>query len=133
MELSKQLIEILEYLGEKIGLSVNWSTENVIPYAKDLCGKYIKWEMVTLIFYIIVALIFIIVGIFMIRYVINKFKNGEIQEDTEQMICIVIAVVSICIIIIPAIEITFEIQDIIKCCTFPEMQLYEYISKLVNK
>lgn len=32
MELSKQIIDVLEYLSAKFGMSIDWSQQNILPY-----------------------------------------------------------------------------------------------------
>lgn len=44
MKVSEQIIEVLEYLGEKFGVAIDWSSDNVLPMVKELCAKYISWK-----------------------------------------------------------------------------------------
>lgn len=32
MQVSDQIIEVLNYLGEKLGVTIDWTSENVLPY-----------------------------------------------------------------------------------------------------
>jgi hypothetical protein len=43
MDISNEIIEVLDHLSEKFGVVINWSSENVMPYVQELCGKYINW------------------------------------------------------------------------------------------
>ena len=36
MKVSKEIIEVLDYIGEKIGVTIDWTSDNVIPYVKEL-------------------------------------------------------------------------------------------------
>ena len=45
--MSEEVIKILDYLGEKIGVTIDWTSNNVIPYVNQLCEKFIKWEINT--------------------------------------------------------------------------------------
>lgn len=52
MTISNEIIEVLEYLCAKIGLTIDWTGDNVIPYVTQLCEKFVKWEAYTSIAWI---------------------------------------------------------------------------------
>ena len=39
MQVSDQIIQVLDALCEKFGIVINWSGENVIPYLQELIKK----------------------------------------------------------------------------------------------
>ena len=43
--MSDQIIKVLEYLGDKLGIAVDWTAENVIPYAEQLFKKYVTLKI----------------------------------------------------------------------------------------
>ena len=47
MQISDEIIKVLEYLCTKIGLTIDWTSSNVLPYVEQLCGKFVKWEIGT--------------------------------------------------------------------------------------
>ena len=53
MNISSQVIEVLDSGCEKFVIAIDWSHQNVLPYLEDLSGKYIKYEIVTSIAWII--------------------------------------------------------------------------------
>ena len=55
MKVSKEIIEVLDYIGEKIGVTIDWTSDNVIPYVKELCEKFIAWEISTSYAWITIA------------------------------------------------------------------------------
>lgn len=46
MKGSEELIEVLEYLGGKLGMTVDWTNRNILPYLQDLCRRDIRWAIV---------------------------------------------------------------------------------------
>ena len=46
MEVSNQIIEVLEYLSTKMGVVVDWTAENVMPYLRDLTERMISYQIV---------------------------------------------------------------------------------------
>lgn len=36
MKISKEIIEVLDYIGSKVGITIDWTAENVIPYNTNI-------------------------------------------------------------------------------------------------
>ena len=116
MQISDEVIEILEYLCDKIGLTIDWTSNNVLPYVEQICEKFILWEVNTSFAWIgimcvatIIALIFAIV-----------IYNLDSWDGFEWAIFFVVLVATI-------IVCGTQIFDIIECYTFPEKVIYDYI------
>ena len=78
MTVSSEIIEVLDYLGEKFGIAIDWTSNNVLPYLQTLADKFIKWEISTSIVWIVIAA-FIMVGMI----VLTNFKGfHKINEET---------------------------------------------------
>lgn len=45
MEISEQVITIFDDIGERLGIAIDWSQENVLPYLQELFEKYINFEI----------------------------------------------------------------------------------------
>lgn len=45
MTVSEQIIQVLDNLGEKFGLAIDWSPENILPYANELMNKAVSYEL----------------------------------------------------------------------------------------
>ena len=114
MTISNEIINVFDYLGEKFGIAIDWTNVNVLPYVQQLCEKFIKWEIGTSIGWIVIMVLFVIIGL-----IFSKLVDWEGLE-TAIFFCIVIAA-----IIIIAIQ-TF---NIITCYTFPEKAIYDYLRR----
>jgi hypothetical protein len=44
--MSKEVIEIFDYIGEKLGIAIDWTQENIIPYLTDLLERYVTFNIV---------------------------------------------------------------------------------------
>ena len=118
MQLSNEIIEVLEYLGEKLGITIDWTSNNVLPYLEQLCGKLIKWEIGTSIGWIVLAVISTIIAL-----IFSKVVDLEGFESF----------VFWCVVVVAIIVVGCQAFDIIECCTFPEKAVYEYISGIMNE
>lgn len=125
MTVSSEIIEVLDYLGEKFGIAIDWTSNNVLPYLQTLADKFIKWEISTSIVWIVIAA-FVIVAMIVL---INLKRIREINEETYGMLWIPIIV----LIIVSFIVICIQIFDIIECNIFPEKALYDFIKVMLNQ
>ena len=125
MTISSEIIEVLDYLGEKFGIAIDWASNNVLPYLQTLADKFIKWEISTSIVWIAIAA-FVMVGMIVL---INLKGIREINEETYGMLWIPIIV----LIIISFIVICIQIFDIVECNMFPEKALYDFIKVMLKQ
>ena len=125
MTVSSEIIEVLDYLGEKFGIAIDWTSNNVLPYLQTLVDKFIKWEISTSIVWIVIAA-FIMVAMIVL---INLKGVREINEETYGMLWIP----TIVLIIVSFIVICIQIFDIIECNIFPEKVLYDFIKTMLNQ
>lgn len=135
MNVSEQIINVLNALCEKFGIAIDWTAANVIPYIEMLCGKYVNYEIATSIVWIVIALAMCVPG-FILFKLINKNKEwgvtrySVIGDDYCGRVLSYIGaamffVISICI----TIDQTF---DIITCLTFPEKIIVDELKTLLN-
>ena len=125
MTVSSEIIEVLDYLGEKFGIAIDWTSNNVLPYLQTLADKFIKWEISTSIVWIIIAA-FVMVAMIVLM---NLKGVREINEETDGMLWIPI----IALIIISFMVICIQIFDIVECNIFPEKALYDFIKVMLKQ
>lgn len=121
-----EIIKVLDNLGEKLGIAIDWSSENVTPYLYELFEKFIAWEMWTSIFYLGIGILLLVPGFILCKFAIKLFK-----DMAEEPAILMMLPVSICLFLGVFIAFT-QIHDIITCLTFPEIMLVEYIGQYVN-
>ena len=116
MIISNEVIKILEYLCTKIGVTIDWTNNNVLPYVKQLCEKFILWEINTSFAWIAIDGGIIIISL-IFAILVNRLADWD---GVEWLIFVLITFAMICLI-------GFEVFDIIECQTFPEKAIYDYI------
>lgn len=138
MTVSEQIIQVIDALCEKFGIVVDWTGENVIPYLTILCKKLITYEIATSIVWIVIFLVFSIGSIVATKKLYPTFKRGLEQNkrtyDCGWEIGTTFALIGLVIInVVAIIVIGTQIMDIVKCATFPEMYIFEYINNLIQQ
>ena len=139
MTASEQIIQVIDTLCEKFGIVIDWTGENVIPYIETLCGKLVSYEIGTSIAWMAIWLVVSICSIVVAKKLVPVFKNG-IEKDKQSRFYTAdwevgagFAIVGLVIInLITVCTVCTQIMDIIKCATFPEMFVFEYVQSIIN-
>ena len=117
MQISDEIIKVLEYMCDKVGVTIDWTSNNVLPYVQQLGEKFIRWEIGTSISWIVISIISVVV-----TFLIVKFTD---MDGLESLIFATV-------IILATIIIGCQIFDIIECYTFPEKAIYDYIQEYLR-
>lgn len=123
-------MQIIELLSEKFGIIIDFTKENIVPYAIDLSNRYINYYIAISIFKIICFLMCIGILI-MIFKVNNKIKNKTEKDTDKYQFCIVIQILLILVItaisIFAMICIPSFIIDIIKAIYIPDIVILDIL------
>lgn len=136
MTVSEQIIQVINALCEKFGIAINWTSENVIPYLEVLCKKLIAYEIGTSIAWMVFMILLSIGSIIAAKKLYPTFKKGLEEEgdyDINWTVGTTFAVIGLVALNLATIIVVgTQIMDIVKCVTFPEMYVFEYVSDLIN-
>lgn len=125
MNVSEQIIAVLDDLCRRFGIVIDWTSQNIVPYLTELAEKFIAFEVKTSWFWIIAASS--IAAIVWIMSLVCSLIHGF---DSEGAICL--GVVAIVLTAIAIIVSCIQIYDIITCETFPEKILLREIKELLQ-
>lgn len=128
MEFSQNAIEIFDDLCKKIGIVIDWSAENIMPYIKELFERFIKFEIGTSIFYIALSIfVCIVVGIISLS---SRKPAKEVDCDENFLVSLVYVISTIAVFVFSIAAIVVigcQIYDIIQAIYLPEKTLYDFI------
>ena len=114
---------MLQRLAEQFRLALDFSKENVIPYLQQLAERVVKYEVGQSIFWMIIGIICIIVGIGLFVFVYKKVTAEEYFDECILLVFCVIAILSFC----TGVGIVgCQINDLILCEYLPEKILLRY-------
>ena len=136
MTISEQIIQVMEKLCEKFGIAIDWTAENVVPYITMLCQKLITFEIASSVMWFLFWLIIAIIGTGLRKkfYPIWEKKNKEDSWDESWIFLMILSVLCEIILWIVCVAVaSVQIFDIIKCLTFPELHIIEYVNALIAK
>ena len=131
--LSDEIIKILDALAERVGLVIDWTAENIIPYLEQLGGKYVSYEVTTSV----VWLIFGITCLFIGKWLIKKTQccYAKYKEDKYSwwdVAAIFVGIGAGIAIFIGIIVSMYQIFDIVTCLTFPEKIIIEELKMIYS-
>ena len=140
MEVSEQVIKVLDAVCDKFGIAIDWTSNNVIPYIQELGNKIITYD-------ICVSIMWLVIGSAIpltIAILIKKFLNKKKLEAKERMndyyytdgsldegawCCYAMIIV---LIISEMILTTSNIESIIQDIVFPEKTIMEFIKPYIK-
>ena len=125
--MSQEIIEVLNWFADKLGMSVDWTSENILPLAQEMCGKYANYVIVrnTIgIVFSVLGLIFLVVFTKRIRDFVENDPYSIIDEFFVPIIIIIVFALIIAIIILSI--------GIAKAATIPELVFVEQLSHLIK-
>lgn len=127
MTISSEITNILNDLGNRLGIAIDWTSQNVTPYIQDLVSRIAKLEMCNSIIVLLFGIICVIATILCIRFTVKHY-----EDDIDEFIGI--SIVTICIIcgILMLILIPVGIDGLTKAIYLPEFTAIEYIQKLIK-
>lgn len=125
MSFSENFINIMNAIGEKIGIAIDWTNQNVMPYMEQLCGRIVNYEMFTSIAWLVFATVILIIGAVMLSKGF-KYKNNPERPCYDDSYVPTIAIGVACVLTFTIIA-TEQVGDIITCLTLPEKAIIKFI------
>lgn len=137
MTVSDEIIKVLNAFSKKIGLTIDWTQNNILPHMQKLCDKYITYEIETSIAWIILGICVLILGIYCINKRAYYYKKGQkVKEENSEYeynvsrTGFILGCVAIASILAGGIFIWENILNIITCVTFPEKMVLKELQTM---
>ena len=74
--MSDEIIKVLDELGKRFGIAIDWSSQNIIPYLQDLMKRFICYQNIEACVWIILSIAMIIGGVISFKF-FNKWRKSE--------------------------------------------------------
>lgn len=142
------IIETLDYLFEKFGIAVDWTTENVMPYVEQLAEKIVTYNIVTNSIWLCVSVITIIVCCVGAKTLYTNYKQCVTEKksnliweydkrswsgyfDLTDFGCF-LSVLTLVFLVVGIIVFICSLASLMQWIFIPELQLIEYVGNLVS-
>ena len=128
--MSEEIIKVLDELGKRFGIVIDWSNQNIIPYLQELLKRFICYRNITACVWIIISIAITISGVVMFRS-LNKWRKSDDYDDCDDdMLALLGYIFSVFITALGIGLIIGNVFGIIKNVCMPEMAIYEYITNI---
>ena len=140
--MSQEIINVLNYLGEQLGIAIDWTSENVWPQVMDILGRYRLFELVSTGFWLIIDVVMVF-GVFLIlkRMAKDYMKIKADQEDNfwwrkrygdNELTGFgwALLIISLLLSMISVISIPIDIGEMFKWFIVPEIKYIEMLKGL---
>lgn len=128
MTFSEQFIEVFNFLASQIGIIIDWTSENVVPYMQDFSSRFVRYEIAKSATWIIIMII-----IPLILFVLAKMATKEHREADyySEGILMFFAWIFFAIAFIASfIVISFQVFHVIKAVNIPEQLIIEELLQI---
>ena len=144
MTFSEQLKDIFNMLCEKIGIAIDWTQDNIVPYVMEFCKRFVILNIVEEALYLIGSIIAVVIIGFLFKAIFKDYKkchdtqkdtfwwevfNGQIWTKVGTIFALVIGGV---ILIIGLMIIPCSISELLKWAIIPEVQIIKEITSLIS-
>ena len=139
MEISDQVIKVLDSVCDKFGIAIDWTGNNVIPYVEQLGNKIISYDICMSIMWLVIGCITpLTIAVFTTKFLYKKkleakessngyyFKSG-CSDDGATCCHLIIGILLVVAIVVGINNLQSIIQDIV----FPEKTIIEFIKSYI--
>ena len=141
--MSEEIIKVLDYLGEQLGIAIDWTSENVWPQVMDILGRYRLFELVSTGFWLIMEVIMVFSAFLILKRMVKDYmKIKADQEDNfwwrrryggNELTGFgwVLFIISLLLGVTSVITIPIDIGEMFKWLIIPEIQYLEMLKGLM--
>lgn len=123
--MGNEIIKVLDNLGEKFGIAIDWSSKNVLPYLQDLSKRIVNYEIMSNFVWIGMF----IIGLIILTIIVIKVRKNKNIDYDDRLVATIVC--SIFIVMLLALTI-INISDIVKAVNMPEATVIKYLQDVVK-
>lgn len=123
--MSEEIIKVLDNLGQKFGIAIDWSNQNVLPYVQDLIHRVALSSIIGSTIGLFLGIILLAIGIGILIYGIKQKEKDEYWEWIDEGIVPFLAMLmsfTVAFIIIPICA-----SELVQAICIPEITFLNYL------
>lgn len=134
--MTNEIIKLLDELAKRFGVAIDWTSENVMPYLEDLFGRFITYNIVVDVIWILMAIAAVWFEVWFVKKTIQKYNekgNNTFyvttafgREHTETWG--IIAILSSIILLITLVMGLIALLEIPKLIFIPEVFMIDWLN-----
>ena len=144
MTFSEQFKDIFNMLCEKIGVAIDWTQDNIVPYVMELCKRFVIFNIVEEALWLVSGIAAVVVIGFLFKAVFKDYKkSADTRDDTfwwywysdcisPKVGTIFVFVTGGAMLLFGLIIIPCSILELLKWAIVPEVQIIKEITSFVS-
>ena len=141
--MNQEIINVLNCLGEKLGIAIDWTSENVWPQVMDILGRYRLFELVNTGFWLIVEIVMAICAFLLFKGMAKDYMKIEADHEDNfwlyryydsselSIFGFILIIIFIIMSVISVISIPINIVEMFKWLIVPEIKYLEMLKGLM--
>ena len=126
------IIKVLDNLANNFGISIDWTSQNIMPYLQDLMSRYIQYQNAIAITWIIISILVVIISIIATIKVYKWTKKNEYDSyDDEYMLAAITYMIALVLTIVSTVVLFCNIFGLIQNIHMPELTILNYTKTLI--
>lgn len=81
--MSQEIINVLNYLGEQLGIAIDWTSENIWPQVMDILGRYRLFELATTGIWLVIELAMLIFAALAFKSMFKNYMAFKKSDETN--------------------------------------------------
>lgn len=142
--MSQEIINVLNYLGEQLGIVIDWTSENVWPQVMDILGRYRLFELVSVGFWVLVEIAMLIAAVVIFKKLLKGYINIKGSDESNLFwahgyygigpsgLSIALMVIGAFFAILSIATFSIDIGNLFKWLIVPEIKYLEMLKGLMT-
>jgi hypothetical protein len=144
MTFSEQFKDIFNMLCEKIGVAIDWTQENIVPYVMELCKRFVILNIVEEALWLVSGIITVVIIGFLSKKIFEDYRKcvdtkkdtfwwEELFDGVSPKIGTIFAFVGCGVaLLIGLVVIPCSISELLRWAIVPEVQLIKEITSFIS-
>ena len=136
--MSDEIIKVLNYLSQRFGIAVDWTSSNMLPYLQELTMKYANYKLAICIMELVFEALLFMVAVKLVKVAKkqhHRMISGEVDcfhNDSCMILGISCGIGAALAILIDFTLIPNTLGDIIAYMTFPEKLILDELLQMIK-
>lgn len=130
--MSTEIIKVLDYLSSKIGITIDWTAENIWPQVTEFMSRYQVYGIAQCIFWVIASIGFIVFSVTVIRYACKNKDNEDSIFYDDALIAVTFITLSVLSIVF-VVVLLYNAYSAIQWTIVPEIKIFETIQGYLGR
>ena len=131
--MADQIIKILNDLSSRMGVAVDWTAENIVPYLQDLGTRIATYVFWSKIIGICILVVLSIIAAIVCIVVLKKINFNVEYYETKESVAVICLIISGIMIVGSLIAIPMMAVDAVEAKYLPEKAIYSYVESTTRQ